>query len=217
MGCGLCRGIARHAALPHHPAHRPEIDNRATPGLLHHRGDRLNGKKRRADIDRLAFIPIFRRYVLPFMAGVIGGIIKQCRDRAVGLGSRCHRILKRLDIGNVACDEKRLVFRGLSQLFNKRMACFLGNVDKGDFRALLDKGGDKRLANARGTAGNENRFIGKAGIVRWHAIGHDRRLSRYLVFMCRSPSGYRSVRHAMIGIRVQTGRMHPAQSTVRDT
>ena len=100
------------------------------------------------DIDGDALVPIIGRHLVPGMALIVGGIVDEDGDGAEGFRCRSDRILQRLDVGDVALAEPHIALEPRREL----LARILGDIDKGDLRALLGKFLDDRFADPHGAA-----------------------------------------------------------------
>ena len=108
------------------------------PACLHHRLHRLGGEELVPQVHREPLVPVLGRHALERVALVVGGVVDQDRDRAVGVGRGSDRRAQRLDVAQVARQEQRR--RQRPRRPAPRRSCLAAvavDVDEGDLAALL--------------------------------------------------------------------------------
>ena len=146
------------------PADRPEIEDHAGPGPLHRRHGRLRREELVTQVHRHPLVPICRSHLLDRMAIVVRGIVDQHVDAAQRLLDIAHRLLERDDVGEIAMPIERRMDRTGRQPLDQGDALAIDDIDKGDARALRDKGLDQAFADAAAAAGDQHALADKAGI-----------------------------------------------------
>ena len=101
-------------------------------------------------------VPFGGRIAFDAVAGVVGGIVDENVDRAVGFARLGNSRLQRVDIGDVAGQENRSIGVVGFQPVAERAA--IQPVEEGDLAALRDKTFGQIFADARGAAGDEYRL-----------------------------------------------------------
>ena len=158
---GIGGGIDRIPGISHHIADRGEVDDRPAMRRLHPGTRCLDGDH-----------PLPERLVRlkRFVALIVGGIVDQHGDRAMGRSRTGQRLFQRRGIGDVAGQEQRAVLRRRRHLITSGTggrALAEGNLGTMTQETLGQCG-----TNARAAAGDENRLAAKVGI---DGQGRDRR------------------------------------------
>src|SRR6266850_6400607 len=164
--------VYREARLLDPPNNGAEIDNCASTESFHLRRYRLRREKHVPHVHRDPLIPIRRRDSLHRVAFVVRGIIDKHSDVAQLDADFFDSGLQRGDVPEVAGDEEWRLSRLFLSLSNQRPARFLRNIYETHAGPLRRERARESRTNAASSAGDEDRSVGEARVVRRSARIH---------------------------------------------